>query len=327
MHDIGESCDSQGRHHHDGGEEDPCEGKSGEARLTDYYKEHCPFYQFIPENLEKLSTVKWFFHCGDNEEQLLIANDNLHVQMRDYGFEHEFRIGEGGHSGSYWRPAAREILPWVEHVMKGGGKWISNTSVSLKSSTLNEDGTFSSKKFKDNQQNGGLAIYFAHKGFDKDLVDKAIGLLSQSGQIFPYMILPCDLSVKSLTEWMTAYTEKYGIGGSAEQSHVIAIGEAGREVYDLRDKFNAYYFVDADLAEDENTIVADASKRYYLDQTDESANYKDMNAMYRACKFALKADGTTAEADFDYRMRNGHENKEQEILQAVESIAECLKYK
>lgn len=303
------------------------EGKSGEARLTDYYKEHCPFYQFVPENLATLSRVKWFFHCGDNEEQLLIANDNLHVQMRDYGFEHEFRIGEGGHSGSYWRPAARETLPWVEHVMNGGGKWHSNVTVSLKSSTLNEDGTYSSKKFKDNPQNGGLAIYFAHNGFSNDLVEKSLGLLSQAGQIFPYMILPCDISVKPLTEWMAEYTEAYAIGGTPAQSHVIAFGEAGREAYELRDQFNAYYFVDTDLAEDESTIVADASKRYYLDQTDDSANYRDMNAMYRACKFALKEDGKTAEADFDYRMRNGNDDKELETLLAVESIAECLKYK
>ncbi len=302
-------------------------GKSGEARLTDYYKEHCPFYQFVPENLATLSTVKWFFHCGDNEEQLLIANDNLHVQMRDYGFEHEFRIGEGGHSGSYWRPAARETLPWIAHVMNGGGKWTKTSEVSLKSSELNADGSFTSKKFKDNPQDGGLAIYFAHDGFNKGLTDKALGLLSQNGQIFPYMILPCDVSVKPLAEWMAEYTEKYGIGGTPGLSHVMAFGAAGREAYELKDQFSAYYFVDADLAEDESTITADASKRYYLDQTDDSANYKDMNAIYRACKFALEDDGTTDEADFDYRMRNGIEDKEQEVLLAVESIASCLKYK
>lgn len=302
-------------------------GQSGEGRLTDYYKEHCPFYQFVPENHATLSTVKWFFHCGDNEEQLLIANDNLHVQMRDYGFDHEFRIGDGGHSGSYWRSAAKETLPWVEHVMKGGGKWTKTKEVSLKSSTLNEDGSFSSTKFKDNPQDGGLAVYFAHNGYSDDLMGKAIGLLSQSGQIFPYMILPCDLNVKSLADWMAEYTEKYGIGGNPAQSHVIAFGDAGREAYELKDQFSAYYFVDADLAEDESTIVADADKRYYIDQTDDSANYRDMNAMYRACKFALTEDGGTDEADFEYRMRNGIDDKEQEMLLAVESLATCFKYK
>jgi hypothetical protein len=160
-----------------------------------------------------------------------------------------------------------------------------------------------------------------------DLMGKAIGLLSQSGQIFPYMILPCDLNIKSLADWMAEYTEKYGIGGNPAQSHVIAFGEAGREAYELKDQFSAYYFVDADLAEDESTIVADANKRYYIDQTDDSANYRDMNAMYRACKFALTEDGGTDEADFEYRMRNGIDDKEQEMLLAVESLATCFKYK
>ena len=303
-------------------------GKSGEERLTDYYKEHCPFYQFIPENKEELSRVKWFFHCGDDEEQLLIANDNLHVQLRDYGFDHEFRISDGGHTGSYWRTAARETLPWIQHVMNRGGKWTKvMKDVTILSSNLNEDGSFSSTKFKDNPADGGLAVYLAHKGFSKDLTDKMIGMLTQSGQIFPYMVLPCDLNVKPLAEWMNEYTQKYGIGGSPEKSHIIAFGETGREAYGLRDQFNAYYFFDADLAEDETTIVADAAKRYYIGQTDESENYKDMNALYRACKFALTADGGTDEADFEYRMLNGNDDEEKEILLAVQAISGSFKYK
>ena len=60
-------------------------GMAGEARLTNYYKDHCPFYQFIPANKDRLSQVRWFLTCGDDEEQLLIANDDLHVQLRDNG--------------------------------------------------------------------------------------------------------------------------------------------------------------------------------------------------------------------------------------------------
>ena len=302
--------------------------KKGEERLTDYYKEHCPFYQFVPENKEELSRVKWFFHCGDDEEQLLIANDNLHVQLRDYDFEHEFRISDGGHTGSYWRTAARETLPWIQHVMNGGGKWTKvMKDVTLKTAELNEDGSSTSDKFKESPSEGGLAIYFAHNGFSEELVRNSISMLSQSGQIFPYMVLPCDLSIKTLSEWMTDYTEKYGIGGSTEKSHVIAFGEAGLEAYANRDQFNAYYFIDADLTDDEESITADVNKRYYIDQTDDSASYKDMNALYRACKKVVLEDGSTDEADFQYRMRNGNSDKEKEILLAVESIASNLRYK
>lgn len=295
-------------------------GKTGEERLTDYYKEHCPFYQFVPENKEKLSGVRWFFHCGDDEEQLLIANDNLHVQLRDYGYEHEFRISDGGHTGDYWRTAAKETLPWIQHNMNDGGEWTKiMKEVNVKIAALNEDGSFSSDKFKENPQDGGLAIYLAHHGFSRELMEKAVGMLSQTGQIFPYMVLPCDLDVKHLDEWMTEYNEKYGIGGTPEKSHIIAFGDAGREVYSLADRFKAYYLVDADLTDDEESISADADKRYCMEQTDDGVNYKDMNALYRACK----ASGS----DFEYRMRNGISDREEETLQAIQSIAGNLIYK
>lgn len=301
-------------------------GQAGAARLTDYYKSHCPFYQFVPENLNELSKVKWFLHCGDDEEQLLIANDNLHVQMRDYGYEHEFRIGDGGHSGDYWRNAARETLPWIEHVMKGSGEWTKSTELTPKTSVLNEDGTFSSAAYNELKEKSGLAIYLVHKGFSKELVDQVVGRITQSGSKYPYMVLPCDLDVKPLNEWMTSYQDRYKVGTDLASSHVIAYGEAGRDVYAVQELFSAYYFVDADLAEDESVITADADKYYYIDQTDDSINYHDMNALYRACKKVLREDGSYTEADFEYRMRNGVDDMQQSVLLAAKSIADNIKY-
>ena len=52
-----------------------------------------------------------------------------------------------------------------------------------------------------------------------------------------------------------------------------------------------------------------------------------MNALYRACKFALTADGGTDEADFEYRMLNGTDDEEKEILLAVQAISGSFKYK
>ena len=60
-------------------------GKTGEERLTDYYKEHCPLHQFTAGNKAKYSSVHWFLTCGDDEQQLLFANDDLHVMMRENG--------------------------------------------------------------------------------------------------------------------------------------------------------------------------------------------------------------------------------------------------
>lgn len=304
------------------------EGKSGEGRLTDYYKAHCPFYQFTSENKETLSQVKWFFSCGDDEEQLLIANDNLHVQLRDNGYDHEFRIGDGAHTGSYWRSAAAEALPWIQHHMNGGGEWTKQmSSYEVKTSTLNEDGAFASNKYNELTEKSGLAIYFAHKGMNAEQVSKCIGMMSQSGGLFSYMVLPCDLNVKSLNEWMSYYNTKYGIGGTTELSHVVAIGDTGREAYAAHDSFNRLYFIDADIAEDESTIVANPKKSYFIYQTDDAVNYKDMNALYRACKFAPKGDGTFTEADFEYRMLNGSGNDEERLFRAISTLVGNLKYK
>ena len=297
-------------------------GQMGEGRLTDYYKSHCPFYQFTPENKETLSQVKWFFHCGDDEEQLLIANDNLHVQLRDNGYDHEFRIKDGGHSGDYWRDAARETLRWMQHNMNDGGEWTKIMSdVSPKTVELNEDGTFSSKGFKEAEVKNGTAIYLAYSDLNADLINNMIGIIAQSNSHRQYMILPCDLNSKSIEEWITVYTQTYEVGKEISTSQVIAYGECGREIWTARDLFSGYYFIDADLMEDESAITADATKYYYIDQTDDSVNYKDMNALYRAC---MNVIDDIDDRNFEYRMRNGLEDKEKEMLLAAKSIADNL---
>jgi hypothetical protein len=297
---------------------------TGEARLTDYYKSHCPFYQFTPENKETLSQVKWFFHCGDDEEQLLIANDQLHVQLRDNGYEHEFRISDGGHSGDYWRTAAKETLRWMQHNMNLGGEWTRIMSdVTPGNVALNEDGTFASKGFSDATTQNGTAFYFVHNGMNSELIEKIFSIISTSNSYRQYMLLPCDLTIKGIEEWITSYTEKYEVGKEAAKSQVIAFGDVAREVWNKKDLFNGYYFVDGDLAEDETTITADAEKYYYIDQTDESINYKDMNALYNAC---MKAISHIDNRNFEYRMRNGLEDKEKEMLLAAKSIADNLHF-
>lgn len=299
-------------------------GSVGEARLTDYYKSHCPFYQFTSENKATLSQVKWFFHCGDDEEQLLIANDQLHVQLRDNGYEHEFRISDGGHSGDYWRTAAKETLRWMQHNMNGGGKWTrvmkDVTPVSIE---LNDDGTFASKGYNDAETKNGTAFYLAHSGFSAELVRDIISIISQSNTHRQYMILPCDLTAKGLEEWIAYYGNLYAVGEELSKSQVISLGDTGREVWDKKDLFCGYYFVDSDIVEDGAAITADAEKYYYIDQTDDSVNYKDMNALYVAC---MKAISHIDNRNFEYRMRNGLEDKEKELLLAAKGIADNLRF-
>ena len=89
-------------------------GLAGEARLTDYYKAHCPFYMFTRENAAQYADVAYYLDCGDDEEQLLVANDRLHGQLRDIGFAHEYRVRNGAHTGDYWRGAMPEVLRFID---------------------------------------------------------------------------------------------------------------------------------------------------------------------------------------------------------------------
>ena len=294
-------------------------GEYGEGRLTDYYKLHCPFYAFNEENKEILSQVKWFIHCGD-DDTITIGNDSLHVVMRKNGFDHEFRMNDGAHTGSYWRSAMRETLPWMQHVMNGGGEWTKAMgTISLKSSPLNEDGVFLSQAYKDAEQKDGTATYFTHNGLSKEIVDKCIGLLTQSGSIFQYAVLPCDLSEKPLAEWILHYKQNYEVGKSIAKSQVFAIGEdAGLQSWVLQNEFRCLYLINADLAEDETTITAQEDKFYYMDYTDDSPYYEDAFALYVACK--------NADADFEYRKSNGLPDKEEELLLAIQNSSKKFKY-
>jgi hypothetical protein len=206
--------------------------------------------------------------------------------------------------------------------MNDGGEWTKIMSdVSPKTVELNEDGTFSSKGFKEAAVKNGTAIYLAYSDLNADLINNMIGIIAQSNSHRQYMILPCDLNSKSIEEWITGYTQKYEVGKEISTSQVIAYGECGREIWTARDLFSGYYFIDADLMEDESAITAEATKYYYIDQTDDSVNYKDMNALYRAC---MNAIDDIDDRNFEYRMRNGLEDKEKEMLLAAKSIADNL---
>ena len=294
-------------------------GEYGEGRLTDYYKLHCPFYAFNEDNKEALSQVKWFIHCGD-DDTITIGNDSLHVVMRRNGYDHEFRMNDGAHTGSYWRSAMNEILQWMDHVMNDKGPWTkAMETINIKTSKLNEDGSFTSQGYTEAAQKDGVATYLAHYGLSKETVDKCIGLLSQSGAIFQYVILPCDLTQKSLSEWITEYSQTYEAGKSASKSQVLAIGaESGLQAWAMRDRFRAFYLVNADLCEDETTIQADKDKFYFIETTDDSPYYEDTFALYASCK--------SVDADFEYRKRNSLPNKDEEVLIAIQSIAKKFRY-
>ena len=297
-------------------------GSSGEGRITEYYKEHCPFYQFIPENKEILSQVRWFLHCGDDEEQLLIANDDLHVQMHEYGFAHEYRVGDGAHTSDYWRNTLDEVLPYIQFVMNGGTDWQWTDMVpDVQEVELGEDGTFASAAYSQNQEAPATAFYIVYEGFDDSLVKDIISVIQRGITSRPYMILPCDVSEKPLADWIAGYESEYGIGGSPEYRQAAAFGEGGRETFGCQSMFSRLYFDDADLTGGNGEVQAIEGIFYYIGQTDDDRFCRDMGALYKSCK-ALDPDG----ADFEYRVRNSSDDIRKSVLEGVEKMKPEIRF-
>lgn len=287
-------------------------GESGEGRLTDYYKSLCPLHQFTAENYDKYSSVYWFLTCGDNEKQLLIANDDLHVMMRRNGYAHQYRVGDGGHSTSYWKAALTEILPYFSALMAGETSWqFADKEVDVpEGCEFTEDGAFLSEAYTAAGKQGGMALFIAYEGVEPALIKDAMAILQRGvSKVKRFVLLPCDLDSKTLPEWMSYYQDIY----PTDDMQVFAIGNAGKPAFQSQGSFSALYFEDALLPE---VLNVNTQKFYYIGQSDEATNYASANALYKACKL----DG----ASFEYRCRNHLNDVRQDFLYGIELLKSNL---
>ena len=276
--------------------------QEGQGRLTDYYKAHCPYYQFTAENEPELSKVKWFLHCGDDEDRLLIANDDLHVQMRDNGYKHEYRVGNGGHTGRYWRTCLLEVIPYIEFIMNGGKSWEHSTV------------TFDIPEQTEDNKDGGSVIYLAHDGLDESLVKEIVSIIKRDSKGRAVAVVPCNTACTSLEKTVKQWSRKHDF----IDAQVIALGKAGREAYKLQKHFSRLYFDNADILDDESALAPHPAKFWGISQTDDGPYYKDMGGLYKACK--------RTGAQFEYRVRNGLPDDRENILNGIETIKPYIFY-
>lgn len=288
-------------------------GQTGEGRITEYYKQHCPIHYFNAQNKEQLSTVHWYLICGDDEKNLLYANDELHCVLRDNGYEHEYRVVDGGHSSSVWNPALEEVLPMFDYYMNGGTLWnpAFNTQVETESVETDELGVFLSPKYKENKT--GTILYLAHEGLSaQDLNAIMAGLQVNAAFDNGYVIAPCDLSDKLLSSWMTIWDAKY----PNTKKLVLGIGDAAKEALAYpAGTFKRNYYINPACDQDVSVVKG---QEVYFAGTDNDSNYQGMDYLYYACK--------NNEANFEYRIVNASDHPLHNILNSIKSIKSFIYY-
>lgn len=286
--------------------------QGGDARITEYYKQHCPLYYFNAQNKETLSTVNWYLICGDNEENLLYANDELHCVLRDNGYKHEYRVVNGGHSSSVWMPALDEVLPMFDYYMNGGSLWEPQVQadVELSSVETEDDGAYLSSAYKENGT--GTVVFFVHDGLSNEYLQELMHIAKGASSSAAYAFLPCDISNKSLRSCMEGWEAKY----PATKKCVLGIESGAAVALALSsDTFSSSYYLNPVVGNDFN--VANGQKIYFAG-TDLDANYRDMDRLYCTCK--------QNKASFEYRIVRGSESRIYNLVKSLESIKSYISF-
>lgn len=283
-------------------------GMMGEARLTDYYKAHCPFYLFTAEGYTQYADVKYYLDCGDDEEQLLIANDRLHRQMREIGMPHEYRVRNGAHTSDYWRGAMREALEFIECCFNGETypteqPTTTNPAYSGVSRQEEVNGTsialYPSAGYK--EEGGNTIVWCLHEGLSQEDQYRILNLWNVTSLTKPFVVAMVDgtnLDRASLEEVMTSIEERTGSAADAQYRLGVATGKTAGLFYELagRDQatFSALFLYDACI---DTTLPLNPTTYYWIDTTDLGEEYRSAGELYEKCK--------REEVPYDYRVRNG----------------------
>jgi len=94
---------------------------------------------------------------------------------------------------------------------------------------------------------------------------------------------------------------------------VLAIGDAGADVFKKQSLFTALYMENARI---DSEVSVSSDRFYYIGQSDQNSNYTSANALYKACK--------QADVPFEYRCRNGLDDARTDFLTGIEYIKSNL---
>lgn len=283
-------------------------GLAGEGRLTEYYKEYCPFYFFNEQSAASFADLHYYFDCGDDEEQLLIANDRLHRQLRELGIAHEYRVRNGAHTSDYWHDAMREGLDYIECCFNGG-TWPDAQNIATDpsyagaelSETVGGEEVVAYPSAGYDESKSNSVVYLLHDGLAKEDLHRMMNLWNVAVNTKPFIVV-CVPSSQAGSDFATlaqAIDAKYAIAEDADRHFGAGLGSGAGLLYRYaageEARLAALYLFDGEV--DVEATAPCSGTYYYIDTTDGGEHYVEAGELYERCK----ADGVP----YDYRVRNG----------------------
>ncbi|WP_421897722.1 alpha/beta hydrolase-fold protein [Marinoscillum sp.] len=297
-------------------------GASGEARLTDYFKQHSPFHFFNTSNKEGFAGLKFLIDCGDDEETLTITNDALHALMRDHQIPHEYRVRSGGHSFDYWKKSYPEALKFISNSVQGIPHPTNPEPVTIGERVISSD--FESVEISGVEINVLIpadyatstidypVVYMIHdyeEGQRESNVTDIFSLLRNgmaAGTLKNGMVveIPVSESIESdrIAEIISYVEAQYR--ALADRASRVLLGNALGGLYAANiasegsSLFGSCFLFDAELQEDGVDPQADIF--YYLDISDDGDSYRGYHDFY------VKIRDT--DIGYEYRVRQGEES-------------------
>lgn len=304
-------------------------GKTGEERLTPYFKEYSPFYFFADPGNPSLSGQRYFIDCGDDEESLSQTNGSLHIRMRDLGVSHEFRMRNGAHTWDYWHGALPEAFHYLGFAFRNSGYPQEGATV--------ETGTgIASERFVDllvpgntlpvsvvipGTYNSETAAYpvicLLHDttaAGDQITQEKLLQLMSrnmdaarlQKSLLVEIRCGEAYLEEAGISGIMQAVRENFWTATNGKQAVIISNHNAGATLVNMLDDvgplFNACLFFEAALPDDASVSNPDFS--CYLDVCDNGPSYRGNHSLFMSfrdqqggCEFRVR-QGSGSYGDF-----------------------------
>jgi len=168
------------------------EHNTGDARITDYYKQNSPYHLIKSMKAEDLRKIAFFMENGDKENTLCRSNEDLHMLMVEKDIPHVYHVRAGAHEFKFWCEAIPEAFRFADCSFTNKpykeAETFEDTTVSQRQLFWKEEATFSGRKLSIFYPENPISVkrnyptvYFV-SSLDKEDQEKLISLYQQDLQ-------------------------------------------------------------------------------------------------------------------------------------------------